>query len=302
MPIITVANLAKSYGSTRAVQDISFEVERGEIFGILGPNGSGKTTTIECLAGLRTADAGSMRVLEIDPQAEPEAIRSLVGIQLQESRLPAKLRVAEALQLYAAFYPNPADPDMLLDRLGLTSKHKTAFEDLSGGQKQRLSVALALVGNPQIAILDELTTGLDPQARREVWDLIEGIRDSGVTIVLVSHFMDEAERLCDRLIVIDEGLVVAEVTPRDLANAGVTGRSFRMRLPDPADARDLTALPEVTSVHMIGDEIEVVGSRTVLPAVLAALHTNGIVPDEVRTISRTLEDAYVDLVGAHTME
>jgi len=302
MPITTVANLAKSYGSTRAVQDISFEVERGEIFGILGPNGSGKTTTIECLAGLRTADAGSMRVLEIDPQAEPEAIRSLVGIQLQESRLPAKLRVAEALQLYAAFYPNPADTDMLLDRLGLTTKRKTAFEDLSGGQKQRLSVALALVGNPQIAILDELTTGLDPQARREVWDLIEGIRDSGVTIVLVSHFMDEAERLCDRLIVIDEGLVVAEGTPRDLANAGVTGRSFRMRLPDPADARDLTALPEVTSVRMIGDEIEVVGSRTALPAVLAALHTNGIVPDEVRTISRTLEDAYVDLVGAHTME
>lgn len=296
MSIITVTELRKFYGDTKAVQDVSFSVEAGEIFGILGPNGSGKTTTVECLAGLRQADAGQIDVLGIDPQAHPARVRNVLGIQLQEAGLQAKLRVGEAMRLYASFYPDPADPTEILTQLGLKDKVNTAYEDLSGGQKQRLSIALALVGNPQVAILDELTTGLDPQARRDTWQFIERIRDRGVTIILVSHFMDEAERLCDRLIVLDRGLVVASGTPRELASAGVKGRVFRMRLNGPSPI-DIAALPEVTSVTSHRDQIEVHGSPAALPIVLGALYQHGVVPEDVQTLTRSLEDAFVDLVG-----
>ena len=206
---------------------MSFQVEEGEIFAILGPNGAGKTTTVESIAGLRrptrarSASWGSTR-------ARPRRLRQQVGVQLQESELPDKLRVWEALDLYASFYPNPADWRDLLDDLGLERQRGTAFAKLSGGQKQRLSIALALVGNPRIAILDELTTGLDPQARRDTWELIEGIRDRGVTVVLVTHFMEEAERLADRIAVIDGGRVVALDTP-----PGIVARSTRSSAPVP---------------------------------------------------------------------
>ena len=304
-PAVRVAHLRKTYGTKVAVDDVSFDVAHGEIFGILGPNGAGKTTTVECLAGLRAADGGTVRVLGHDPQDARDAlaVRERLGIQLQESQLPVKLRVHEALSLYASFYADPDDPERLLRLLGLEDRRDTAFEDLSGGQKQRLSIALALVGKPKVAILDELTTGLDPQARRETWDMIEKVRDDGVTIILVTHFMDEAERLCDRLVVIDDGRVVAEGTPAELTGSSGESRSFRMRLPEPApDLATLAALPAVTSATQVGDEIEVTGSRTVLPDVIIALHTLGIVPDEVRTRTRTLEDTFVALVTHEDQE
>ena len=302
---VSVTRLRKSYGTTRAVDDVSFDVAHGEIFGILGPNGAGKTTTVECLAGLRPIDGGAVRVLGHDPQdpSDVAAVREALGVQLQESLLPAKIRVLEALELYAALYHEPDDPERLLALLGLEDRRDTAFQDLSGGQKQRLSIALALIGRPRVAILDELTTGLDPQARRETWDLVERVRDDGVTIILVTHFMDEAERLCDRLVVIDHGRIVAQGTPAELTGASGDERSFRMRLPGPlADTAVLTALPSVTAVQPVGEELEVTGTRTVLPDVVIALHALGIVPDEVRTRARSLEDAFVALVTRTTEE
>lgn len=216
MTVIEVSNLQKRYGDQVAVRDVSFEVRAGEIFGIVGPNGSGKTTTVECLTGLRRSDGGTIRVLGLDPELAGAELRSQVGIQLQESQLPDRLKVWEALDLYSSFYADPADWRVLMADMGLTAKRNTVFAKLSGGQKQRLSVALALVGNPRIAVLDELTTGLDPQARRDTWQLVRDVRDRGVTVVLVTHFMDEAERLCDRLAVIRAGEVVAIDTPANL--------------------------------------------------------------------------------------
>ncbi|NBH02554.1 ABC transporter ATP-binding protein [Amycolatopsis sp. SID8362] len=219
MPLIEVTDLRKRYGSRVAVDGVSFTVERGEIFGILGTNGAGKTTTVECLQGLRRADSGTLSVLGLDPAADRAALTRRVGVQLQESQLPAKLRVREALELFASFYPDPADIDVLLDRLDLRAHARRPFGKLSGGQKQRVSIALALVGQPELAILDELTTGLDPHARRETWQLVEGVRATGVTVLLVTHFMDEAERLCDRVAIFDAGRVVATGTPTELRAA-----------------------------------------------------------------------------------
>jgi ABC-2 type transport system ATP-binding protein len=219
--VIAVEHLHKRYGDTVAVDDVSFTVAQGEIFGILGRNGAGKTTTVECLAGLRTPDGGTIRVLGRDPLRDHAEVTRRVGVQLQDGQLQDRLRVGEAMRLYASFYPDPADPAELLEQLGLTGRERTPYAKLSGGQKQRLSIALALIGRPRIAVLDELTTGLDPHARRDTWDLIEAVRDSGVTIVLVTHFMPEAERLCDRIALIDGGRVVHTGTPAELvARAG----------------------------------------------------------------------------------
>src|SRR3954449_4306372 len=252
MNVIEVENIVKRYGDRLAVDGVSLTVEEGEIFAILGPNGAGKTTTVESIAGLRTPDSGTIRVHGLDPHHDRHKIRELVGVQLQESQLPDRVRVSEAVELYASFYPHPADGAALIDGLGLSDQRRTAFGKLSGGQKQRLSIALALVGNPRIAILDELTTGLDPQARRDTWDLIESIRDRGVTVVLVTHFMEEADRLCDRLAVIDAGSVVALDTPAGLVAKVSAEQRLRFRpsgrLPDEA----FTALPEVREVRHHG--------------------------------------------------
>ena len=295
-PVVQVNNLRKRYGEQVVVRDVSFSVRPGEIFGILGPNGAGKTTTVETLAGLRHADGGTVRVLGSDPQRDPSVVRSTLGIQLQESSLPPRLKVIEALRLYASFYPDPADPEQLIDLLGLQEKRTTAFGKLSGGQKQRLSIALALIGNPQVAILDELTTGLDPQARRETWKLIERVRDNGVTILLVTHFMDEAERLCDRLVVIDHGRVVAQGSPRELTRQQGSDRTIRLLLPPGSPTVDLLPLPAVRSVRQVQEELEVTGTTRVLPEVIGALAERDVIPEEVRTLTRSLEDVFVDLV------
>ncbi|MET9259276.1 ABC transporter ATP-binding protein [Amycolatopsis sp. NPDC004079] len=216
MRLIEVSELRKAYAGRVVVDGVSFSVERGEIFGVLGTNGAGKTTTVECLQGLRAPDSGTISVLGLDPARDTAELRRRVGTQLQDARLPEKLRVREALSLFASFYPNPADIEMLLTQLGLDAHRDIAFGKLSGGLRQRLSIALALVGRPELAILDELTTGLDPHARQETWQLVEDVRASGVTIVLVTHFMDEAQRLCDRLVLLDQGRVVATGTPAEL--------------------------------------------------------------------------------------
>lgn len=294
-PVIQVEHLRKSFGGTLAVEDVSLTVQRGEIFGILGPNGAGKTTTVECLAGLQPIDAGRVRILGLDPHRAAPRIRQLVGMQLQHARLPARLRVGEALELYASFYRDPADPAQLMEQLGLAGQRSAAFGVLSGGQQQRLSIALALVGNPRVAILDELTTGLDPQARRATWELVGRVRDRGVTVVLVTHYMDEAERLCDRLAIIDHGRVAACGRPGDLTAApGAT--AYRLRLPCP--------LPEGVALHgqvwpalreLPDGTLEVSGGPQALTALLLTLAEHDIIPTDIRTGTRTLEDVFLEV-------
>jgi ABC-2 type transport system ATP-binding protein len=296
-PVIEVANLHKVYGTTVAVADVSFAVGEGEIFGILGRNGAGKTTTVECLSGLRVPDAGTISVLGVDPQRRRDVIREAVGVQLQEGSLRSKLRAGELVDLFASFYSDPADGDGLLELLDLASKRDAYYKSLSGGQKQRLSIALALIGNPRIAILDELTTGLDPQARRETWGLIEGIRDRGVTIVLVTHFMDEAERLCDRVALIDSGRVIALDTPVRLAEREGGGNHMRFYPSQPFDDALLTVLPEVDRLEHQGNRVVVSGRGDLLNAVISALATTGTEAKDVQLESATLEDAFVRLVG-----
>ncbi|MFI6595807.1 ABC transporter ATP-binding protein [Nonomuraea sp. NPDC050536] len=216
MTVIEIDGLTKSYRGTTAVDRLCLRVERGEIFGIAGPNGAGKTTLVECAAGLRGRDGGTLRVLGLDPATDRRALLPRIGVQLQEAALPDAIKVGEALRLYASFYARPADWRVVMDEWGLTGRRRTRFASLSGGWKQRLFIALALVGDPEVVFLDELTTGLDPSARRTVWGLIRAIRERGVTVVLVTHFMDEAEALCDRIAVVDAGRVIAEGSPREL--------------------------------------------------------------------------------------
>ncbi len=297
--VIEVRGLRKEYGDTVAVDDVSFAVQEGEVFGILGPNGAGKTTTVECVEGLRKPDRGEISVLGLDPLRDHAELTQLLGVQLQESQLPPKLRVAEALDLYSSFYQAPADWRSLLEVLGLTDKSKTMFKKLSGGQKQRLSIALALVGSPRIAVLDELTTGLDPQARRDTWELIEGIRDSGVTIVLVSHFMEEAERLCDRVALIDKGRVVVVDTPAALAERVEVAQRIQFRPSAPVSDALLTGIPGVTNVIRRGDVVVVTGTGDVLNAVISMLARKQIVAQQLRVGQANLEDAFLELTGGH---
>ncbi|MCD0444087.1 ABC transporter ATP-binding protein [Glycomyces sp. A-F 0318] len=297
MAFIEVEELVKQYGTERAVDGVSFTVDEGEIFGILGPNGAGKTTTVECLEGLRRRDSGRVSVMGLDPGREGTELKQVLGIQLQESRLPDRLRVGEALDLYGSFYKRRADTDELIERLGLGGKRKTPFGKLSGGQQQRLSIALALVGRPKVAVLDELTTGLDPQARRDTWDLIEQVRDSGVTIILVTHFMDEAERLCDRLAVIDSGKVVALDTPAGLTARAGDEQRVRFRPSAPFADALLLDLPEVAEVARSGPQVAVTGRGNLLQAVTSVLARNHIVAAELRVEQVSLEDAFVALTG-----
>ena len=299
MSVIEVEHLSKAYGSTVAVDDISFSVEEGEIFGILGPNGAGKTTTVECVEGVRARDSGSVRILGMDPHDDRDELTQVLGAQLQESELPDKLYVSEALDLYSSFYRDPADWRALVKTLGLDTKTGTMFKKLSGGQKQRLSIALALVGNPKVAVLDELTTGLDPEARRNTWDLISGIRDRGVTIVLVTHFMEEAEHLCDRVALVDSGRIVALDTPAALAESIHAGMTMRFLAPATFDLALLSVLPDVTSVARRGVTITVTGNGNVLAAVTTVLARLGIEPRQLRVEQATLEDAFLALTGRH---
>ncbi|HET6751085.1 MAG TPA: ABC transporter ATP-binding protein [Actinomycetes bacterium] len=297
MAIIEVDHLHKRYRDAVAVEDVSFTVEQGEIFAILGPNGAGKTTTVEIIEGLRTADGGTVRALGLDPQRDKAALRQRVGVQLQQSQLPEQLKVWEALELYSSFYDRPADWRRLLEQLGLSDKRNARYGKLSGGQQQRLSIALALLGNPQLAVLDELTTGLDPNARREVWGLIEQIRERGVTVVLVTHFMEEAERLADRVALLDGGRLVAIDTPAGLVSRIDAEQRIRFRPSGPLEDRLLTDLPQVRAVTRTGSWVFVTGTGDLLQAVTSVLARNKIVAADLRIDQASLDDAFVALTG-----
>lgn len=297
--IIEVEGLVKTYSGRNVVDGITFSVDEGEIFGIVGPNGAGKTTTVESIVGLRRPDSGHIDVLGLNPIEDRFELTELVGAQLQESRMQDKIRVDEAIAMYASFYRQPRDWHELLEVLGLGDKADARYKDLSGGQKQRLSVALALVGSPRIAVLDELTTGLDPQARRTTWDIIEQIRDDGVTVVLVTHFMEEAERLCDRIMVIDHGCVAAIGTPTELIERVGGDQLLRFRPSEPIDDVDLTALEEVDSVEHRGSNVLVTGHGDVVHAVTSLLARRRIIAHEFRVDQTGLEDAYLEITSDH---
>jgi ABC-2 type transport system ATP-binding protein len=296
---IEVQGLRKSYADTIAVRDVSFSVEQGEIFGVVGPNGAGKTTTVECIAGLRNPDGGEISVLGLNPGRDRAELTERLGVQLQDSELPERLRVGEALRLYGSFYESPADWRELMDQLGLSAKEQAPFGKLSGGQRQRLSIALALIGQPEVVVLDELTTGLDPQARRDTWALIEGVRGRGTTVLLVTHFMEEAERLCDRVAVIDAGRVVALDTPAALAAGADAEQRIRFRPASPLDDQLLRDLPEVRSVQRHGEMVTVTGTGNVVNAVTSVLASHGVVAQQLRVDQASLEDAFVALTGRH---
>jgi ABC-2 type transport system ATP-binding protein len=301
MAVIEVRNLAKWYGEQVALDGVSFSVQPGEIFGILGPNGAGKTTAVECMAGLRRPDSGSIRVLGLDPQTDGRVLRERVGVQLQETHLQDKIKVWEALDLYASFYRRPADWNRLLETWGLASKRNALVSKLSGGQRQRLFIALALVGQPDVVFLDELTSGLDPQARRLTWDLVRQIRDSGVTVVLVSHFMDEAEELCDRVAIFDRGRITALDSPAALIDSTATMHRLVFRPVGELDESVLAPLPGVTGVSREGGRVTVTGTGDFASAVTSELARRQVLAAGLRIEGRSLDEAYVALTG-HTLE
>ena len=296
MGVITVDHLRKAYRRVVAVDDVSFEVEAGEIFGILGPNGAGKTTTVECVQGLRRPDGGAIRVLGLDPATQAAQLRQRIGSQLQDSSLPGRLRVAESIELFAAFAHHPVDCDELLARWRLDDQRAQAFDSLSGGQRQRLFIALAFVNSPEVVFLDELTQGLDPQARRATWELIREIRQGGTTVVLVTHFMDEAEHLCDRVAVVDRGKVVALDTPQRLIDRLGLPSVVRFTTSEP-DLGWLEKLDVVESMDRHGEAVEIRGTGPVLALVASELVTRGIVPLDLRVERPTVEDAFLALTG-----
>jgi len=302
MHTIEVSDLTKRYGDHVAVDGVSFTVEPGEIFAILGPNGAGKTTTVESIVGLRTPDSGTIRVLGLDPKTDRDALRQRVGVQLQESELPDRMTVAEAVALFASFYADPADVETLIEDLGLTEKRDAQYRRLSGGQKQRLSIALALVGKPKVAILDELSTGLDPQARRATWQLIEAMRDRGVTVVLVTHLMEEAERLADRVAVIDGGRIVAIDTPSGIISRVSAEQKLRFRPSAPIEDRLLTDLPEVNGVERAGPLLVVTGTGNLIHAVTSVLAQHQVVANDLRVEQANLDDAYLALTARPAQE
>ena len=294
--LLSVEGLRKAYGSFEAVSDVSFEVAQGEIFGILGPNGAGKTTTVECVQGLRPYDEGLVRVLGLDPHEHATEIRRQVGSQLQESALPDRIKVWEALDLFGSLSDRGPSSEELLRDWGLSEKRTARFGSLSGGQQQRLFVALALANDPKLVFLDEMTTGLDPASRRVAWELIKRIRERGTTVVLVTHFMDEAETLCDRLVVIDDGRVKAEGSPQQLIQT--YGGGVRVRFT--ADGVDLSWLQTVTGVTDIDHDrgrYEVRGNGPLLAHVATELVSHGLAPMDLRAERATLEDVFLSLTS-----
>lgn len=295
MSYLDVQDLTKTYGGRDVVHGVSFTLDQGHTLGILGPNGSGKTTIVECLGGLRDPDGGRVRIDGMDPRDAPPRLREELGMQLQECRLPAKITVVEALDLYRSFYAHPLQAGELIERFGLGAQRNTRFEQLSGGQQQRLSVALALVGRPRIAFLDELTTGLDPAARREIWAYLEELRRDGLTIVLVTHFMEEAQRLCDRVILLRDGRVVADDSPTALARRGDCSQRLSFVPSAPVDPTELSGLPGVGEVAATGTRMVVTGTADAPGTVLAYLGGRGITARELRLETPDLDEAYLAL-------
>jgi ABC-2 type transport system ATP-binding protein len=294
--VVAVDHLSKRYGSFVAVDDVSFSVEEGEIFGILGPNGAGKTTTVECLQGLRRADGGDLDVLGHDPRHEAGQLRRLIGSQLQESALPDRIKVWEALDLFSSLIPGGAPWDVVLEQWGLSEKRNATFGSLSGGQQQRLFVALAVVNAPRLVFLDEMTTGLDPMSRRVTWDLIRQIREQGTTVILVTHFMDEAENLCDRIAVIDNRRVAALDTPDGLIGRYGGGAQVTFST-DAGDLAFLQQLAEVAEVTRHGRRVTITGHGPLLARVAAELVAHDLAPVDLEVKRASLEDVFLTITG-----
>jgi ABC-2 type transport system ATP-binding protein len=296
--IIQVNHIRKSYGPTVAVEDISLAVNKGEIFTIVGPNGAGKTTTVESIIGLREPDGGSIKVLGLDPQKDRIELAQRIGIQLQEAAIPQRLKVWETIDLFSSFYEKTVSWEPLLEQWGLSDKRDAYFQNLSGGQKQRLFIALALVNDPEIVFLDELTTGLDPQARRGTWELVEAIREQGKTVVLVTHYMDEAEALSDRVAIIDQGKVIALDTPQALIERAAGEKRVIFQANGRFQPELVESLPEVGRVEKRGQRVTVYGnSDRLVSAVINVLETNQIPFENLRTEQANLEDVFLSLTG-----
>lgn len=294
---IEVEGVAKEYGNQRVLDGVSFAVDDGEIFGIVGPNGAGKTTLVESIGGLRKPDSGSISVLGLRPIADRSQLTQRLGIQLQESRLQKRARVGEILATFSTFYEEPVDWTELASRFGLSDKLTASYASLSGGMKQRLSIALALIGSPEVVILDELTTGLDPRARRATWDGVEDIRDAGVTVILVTHFMDEVERLCDRVMVLDRGRIAAIDTPQGLIRHAGSEQVMSFLPSEPVSLEELLVLPDVAEAESFDGSVKVTGGRNMVLNVLTSLVDSGVTPDRLRVDHTSLEDAYLSLTG-----
>src|ERR1700691_1663130 len=298
-PVIQVRGIRKAYGATVAVSDVSFEVNEGEIFGLIGPNGAGKTTTMEGIEGLRTPDRGTISVLGLDPFNDVYELQERIGVQLQQAQLQKRIKVWEAVDLWASLYHKDAiEGERLLEQLGLIDKRNAWFMTLSGGQKQRLFIALALINDPEVVFLDELTTGLDPQARRAIWDLVRGIRERGKTVFLTTHLMEEAERLCDRVAIIERGRIIDIDTPQRLVDRHCPERTVVLATDDPKAGDCFRAIPQVASVSCSEKRFTLRGlGDDLVTEVIHCLSENRIRVTEFRTILPNLEDVFLKLTG-----
>lgn len=297
-PAIHVAAIRKTYGRTVAVDEVSFDVQPGEIFGLIGPNGAGKTTTMECIEGLRTPDRGVISVLGLNPARDAYALQERIGVQLQEAQLQKRIKVREAVDLWASLYRKPVDGDRLIEQLGLSDKRNAWFMTLSGGQKQRLFIALALINDPELVFLDELTTGLDPQARRAIWDLVRGIRLRGKTVFLTTHLMEEAERLCDRVAILDHGRIIDIGSPDALVRRHCPERTVIVATDEATAAERFRLIPQVDSVDCQGVQYTIRGrGEDLVTQVIQSLAEHRMRVSEFRTELPTLEDVFLKLTG-----
>ena len=303
-PVIQVSGVRKTYGATVAVDEVSFEVNDGEIFGLIGPNGAGKTTTMECIEGLRTPDRGTISVLGLDPFRHVYKLQDRIGVQLQQAQLQKRIKVWEAVDLWASLYQKKAiDGKHLLEQLGLTDKRDAWFMNLSGGQKQRLFIALALINDPEVVFLDELTTGLDPQSRRTIWDLVRGIRARGKTVFLTTHLMEEAERLCDRVAIIEHGRIIDIDKPERLVDRHCPERTVVLATDDPSAEERLRAIPRVEAVICTDSRFTIRGrGDDLVTEVIHCLSENRIRVTDFRTILPNLEDVFLKLTGRSIRE
>jgi ABC-2 type transport system ATP-binding protein len=298
-PVIRVADLLKTYGETRAVDGVTFEVAAGTVFGLLGPNGAGKTTTVEVLEGLRTPDSGEVRVLGVDVIRQPDLLKARIGVSLQTAALYPKLTVIEVLHLFRSFYSKGRSTDELIALMDLGEKRSTRTQDLSGGQRQRLSVALALVNDPELIFLDEPTTGMDPAARRSLWDVVLGLKNEGRSVLLTTHYMEEAEVLCDRIAIMDHGHILEEGTVDELISRRFHERAVRFDTIDGLSDERLAAMAGVASVKHEGGEVLLYTADVpaTIGAVLAAFEALGAEPANLGVRKATLEDVFLDLTG-----
>jgi len=298
-PVIQVVGVRKTYGATVAVDEVSFEVKDGEIFGLIGPNGAGKTTTMECIEGLRKPDRGAISVLGLDPFRDVYKLQDRIGVQLQQAQLQKRIKVWEAADLWASLYQKKAiDAERLLEQLGLTEKRDTWFMNLSGGQKQRLFIALALINDPEVVFLDELTTGLDPQSRRAIWELVRGIRERGKTVFLTTHLMEEVERLCDRVAIIEHGRIIDIDRPENLVRRHCPERTVILATDDSVAEERFRAIPRVEAVTRSDSQFTIRGrGDDLVTEVIHCLSENRIRVTDFRTILPNLEDVFLKLTG-----